>query len=113
MYQIFVGEIGISRKVFLWELRWWEVNSILRGYRRRQRTLCDVLRWQTWLLASTQVKLDDAGVKCSQDLIKFPWDEEDDEEEEEEEPVGISKEEEERLKNLILQENKKRKSASI
>lgn len=113
MYQIFVGEIGISRKVFLLELRWWEVNSILKGYRRRQRTLCDVLRWQTWLLASTQVKLDEVGVKCSQDLINFPWDEENDEEEEEEEPAIMSADEEQRLKDLILQENLKRKSASI
>lgn len=30
-----VGEIGISRREFLYEVQWWEVNRIIRGYRRR------------------------------------------------------------------------------
>ena len=32
-----VGEIGIPRDQFLYGLEWWEINSILRGYRRRDR----------------------------------------------------------------------------
>ena len=30
-----VGEIGISRHEFYYELRWWEVRAIIRGYRKR------------------------------------------------------------------------------
>ena len=30
-----MGEIGISRKEFFYELQWWEVNAIIRGYRKR------------------------------------------------------------------------------
>ena len=30
-----VGEIGISRREVLYELQWWEVHRIIRGYRRR------------------------------------------------------------------------------
>ena len=32
-----MGEIGIPRDQFLYGLVWWEINSILRGYRRRDR----------------------------------------------------------------------------
>lgn len=109
MYGTFVGEIGINRETFLFQLSWWEVNSILKGYRRRHKTLCDMVRWQSWFLASTQCKLEDAGIKCSQDILKFPWDEEEDDEEEEGDDTSpITKEEEERLQELIRQENKRR-----
>lgn len=32
-----MGEIGIPRHEFLYELTWWEINSIKRGYRKRNR----------------------------------------------------------------------------
>ncbi len=32
-----MGEIGISRHEFLYELTWWEIDSIKRGYRKRNR----------------------------------------------------------------------------
>ena len=32
-----VGEIGISRREFLYDLRFWEVDCIIKGYRRRNR----------------------------------------------------------------------------
>jgi hypothetical protein len=34
---LLVGEIGISRREFLYELRFWEVRRIIRGYRRRDK----------------------------------------------------------------------------
>ena len=34
LFQLLVGEIGIERNVFYYELRWWEVKSIVRGYRK-------------------------------------------------------------------------------
>ena len=30
-----MGEIGFPRREFLHELRWWEILSIIRGYRKR------------------------------------------------------------------------------
>ena len=30
-----MGEIGISRREFLYELKWWEIKSIIRGYNAR------------------------------------------------------------------------------
>jgi len=32
-----VGEIGIPRHEFLYDLRFWEVRRIIRGYRRRNK----------------------------------------------------------------------------
>lgn len=32
-----VGEIGIPRREFLYDLQFWEVRRIVRGYRRRDR----------------------------------------------------------------------------
>ena len=32
-----VGEIGIPRREFLYDIRFWEVRRIIRGYRQRDR----------------------------------------------------------------------------
>lgn len=32
-----MGEIGIARREFLYDLRFWEVRRIIRGYRNRDR----------------------------------------------------------------------------
>lgn len=32
-----MGEIGIPRREFLYELQFWEVQRIIKGYRRRDR----------------------------------------------------------------------------
>ena len=33
-----MGEIGIPRREFLNELKWWEVKSLVRGYHARQHS---------------------------------------------------------------------------
>ena len=35
MYQLFVGEIGITPGTFRYGLKWWEIKSIIRGYNAR------------------------------------------------------------------------------
>ena len=32
-----MGEIGIARREFLYDIQFWEVRRIIRGYRRRDR----------------------------------------------------------------------------
>ena len=32
-----MGEIGIQRREFLYDIRFWEVRRIIRGYRKRDR----------------------------------------------------------------------------
>ena len=35
IYQLIVGEIGIERRTFLYDIQFWEVRRIIKGYRRR------------------------------------------------------------------------------
>ena len=78
LYQLLVGEIGIPRREFLYELNFQEVKLIIRGYRKRERTNCNMIRWQTfWLLHNGMADLKKAGINVPEDLISFPWDKED------------------------------------
>jgi len=76
LFQLLVGEIGISRHEFYYELRWWEVKAIVRGYNRRYRNMWSATRWETYNIMSAQAgteALKKAGVYKPTDLIKFPW----------------------------------------
>ena len=38
-----MGEIGISRKEFLYDIRFWEARRIIRGYRKRGKIFMQLL----------------------------------------------------------------------
>lgn len=64
-----MGEIGIDRLTFLYELRLWEINAIVKGYRKRAHTQWESTRWQTFcILCSLGAKL-----SSPRDLLTFPW----------------------------------------
>lgn len=69
-----MGEVGIPRSEFLYELRLWEINAIIRGYRRRAHTLWEATRWQTFCIVGAL----GAGKDFSRpsDLMAFPWEDE-------------------------------------
>ena len=69
-----MGEVGIPRSEFLFELRLWEINAIIRGYRRRAHTLWEATRWQTFCIVGAL----GAGKDFSRpsDLMAFPWEDE-------------------------------------
>jgi hypothetical protein len=70
-----VGEIGFPRREFLYEVSFWEIRRIIKGYRMRQRTFCDMMRWQTWYLLQPHVKPN--TIKTPSDLATFPlWEKE-------------------------------------
>ena len=74
-----MGEIGFPRREFLHDIRWWEVNSIVRGYNNRHRQLWSATRWQTYNLMSATCggkAMNEAGIYKPTDLIEFPWDKE-------------------------------------
>ena len=77
-----VGEIGISRREFLYDLRFWEVRRIVRGYRRRDRLKHQLLA--ECVYADIHVMRDPNG-KTVADM--FPMLFEDDEEYIEEPPI--------------------------
>ena len=45
---MFVGEIGIPRREFLYEIRGWEARRILKGYQRRHILMYQLQRMQVW-----------------------------------------------------------------
>jgi hypothetical protein len=67
-----VGEIGYNRREFLYELVWWEIKSIIKGYRRRNKTELECNRLFTYyILCAMGAKIDKP-----EDLQKFSWDDE-------------------------------------
>ena len=77
-----MGEIGIPRREFLYDLRFWEVRRIIRGYRRR-----DWLKHQLLaeiVYAATFAMRDPKG-KTVSDMFPMLFD--DDEEEDDEPPI--------------------------
>lgn len=72
MYSILVGEIGIDRHELLYELRLWEIRSILSGYRRRDRVQWETIRWQTWCILNAL----GAKIHSLADLLPLPWEDE-------------------------------------
>lgn len=76
----FVGEIGIPRQEFLYDLNHVDLIQIERGYDRRHRQTWGIARWQTYLLMSVSMAdLKKAGIYKPTDLLKFPWDKSDEE----------------------------------
>ena len=73
-----MGEIGIPRREFLYDIRFWEVRRIIRGYRRR-----DLLKHQLMaecVYAATYAMRDPKG-KTVADMFPmlFEYDDDDDE----------------------------------
>ena len=74
MYQLFVGEIGIPRHEFLHELRWWEINSIIRGYRNRDKLK---LQMMAECVYASMFAMRDPEGKRVEDLFPMLFEEED------------------------------------
>lgn len=72
-----MGEIGIDRREYLYELEYCEVMLIARGYSHRNREMWSATRWQTYnLMCVSMADLKRAGIYRPTDLMKFPWEEE-------------------------------------
>ena len=71
-----MGEIGIDRDRFLYGLRHWEIQAIIRGYRRRQRPSWEQARLNAFYIMSAMADLSKAGIRSDRDLITFPWEKE-------------------------------------
>lgn len=72
-----MGEIGIPRREYLYELEYWEVVLIVRGYFRKSREMWSATRWQTYNLMAAQVggkQLSENGINSVHDLLPLPWD---------------------------------------
>ena len=70
-----MGEIGIPRREFLYDLRFWEVRRIIRGYRRRHRLTHQLLA--ECVYAATFSMRDPQG-KTVEDMFPSLFDDDDD-----------------------------------
>jgi hypothetical protein len=112
----FVGEIGIPRREYLFELDYVDIVQIERGYERRQRHRWSATRWQTFCLMNAFAGGDAMkknGIHTPQDLIHFPWDTAaDDDDDGTTSGGGITEKEAERLRELMRRENAARAAAA-
>ena len=76
-----MGEIGIPRREFLYDLRFWEVRRIIRGYRQRDRLKHQLIA--ECVYAATYAMRDPKG-KTVADMFPMLFD---DEEEHDEPPI--------------------------
>ena len=98
-----MGEIGFPRKEFLYELVWWEVKSIIRGYNARHHA-----GWEQARLIAYNAHYCMGSKETPptvNEWIKFPWEcklTNDDGT-----PAMPTDEEVERLRQLMREENEK------
>jgi len=69
-----VGEIGIPRREFLYDLRFWEVRRIIRGYRHRDRLKHQLMA--ECVYAATYAMRDPNG-KTVEDMFPMLFDDDD------------------------------------
>ena len=81
-----MGEIGIPRREFLYDLQFWEVRRIVRGYRRRDRLKHQLMAECAY--AAIFAMRDPKG-KTARDLFPALFEDDDDEKE----PVMLSDDE--------------------
>ena len=70
-----VGEIGVSRHEFLYDLRFWEVDAIIKGYRRRNRLTHQLL---AEIVYTTTYSMRDPKGKTVEGMFPMLFEEEED-----------------------------------
>ena len=101
-----MGEIGIPRREFLYDLRFWEVRRIVRGYRNRNRLTNQLLAESVY--ATIHVMRDPKG-KTPRDIFPslFPTDDVD-----ATDSAPIDDKEVARLRQMMREENARLQQSS-
>lgn len=97
-----MGEIGIPRREFLYDIQFWEVRRIIRGYRRRDRLKHQLLAECAY--AAIFATRDPEG-KTVKSMFPSLFDDDD--------APPMSKEDEEELIQLLAASNKKKQDAGV
>ena len=100
-----VGEIGIPRREFLYDLQFWEVRRIVRGYRRRDRLKHQLMAECAY--AAIFAMRDPKG-KTARDLFPALFEDDDDNDE----PVMLSDDDIAELQADIVAWNEKQGNGS-
>ena len=92
-----MGEIGVPRREFLYELRFWEVDAIIKGYRRRNRLTHQLL---AEIVYTTMYINRDPKGKTLEGMFSMLFDDDDDSDE----PI-MTKEDSDELQQLMVDLN--------
>jgi hypothetical protein len=106
-----VGEIGIPIHDYYYELKWWELQAIERGYNLRHKEQWSAIRWMTFNIMAVMpyVDLKKACIRNPIDLLPFPWDNIDTDGS----AVNLPSDEEiKRMQQLMREENAKREKGT-
>jgi hypothetical protein len=106
-----VGEIGIPIHDYYYELKWWELQAIERGYSLRHKEQWSAIRWMTFNIMAVMpyVDLKKACIRNPIDLLPFPWDNIDTDGS----AVNLPSDEEiKRMQQLMREENAKREKGT-
>ena len=95
---MFVGEYGIPRREFLYDIRFWEAKRIIRGYRRRNILQYQLQRIQAW---ASMFCMGNPNRKSPSDIFKLYFDDD------EEDIPPISEEDQAELQALMAAENER------
>lgn len=103
-----MGEIGIPRCEYLYDLEYWEIVLIVRGYFRKSREMWSATRWQTYnLMCVSMADLKKVGIYRPTDLIRFPWEKDIPEAG----AAGPTKQEVEEMRRMMMEENARAEAA--
>ncbi len=71
-----VGEIGVDRRTFLYEMSFWEIKRVVRGYGSRLAKKISNTRMLAYLITAYNgmTDLKKAGVYNIHDFYPLPWD---------------------------------------
>lgn len=69
-----MGEIGIDRREYLYELKYWEILLISRGYQKRQHPAWEQARLMAYCAAHAMGSKEPPPPP--KDWIRFPWESE-------------------------------------
>lgn len=95
-----MGEIGIPRREFLYDLRFWEIRRIIRGYRQRDRLKHQLMAECVY---TSIYSMRDPQGKTVADMFPMLFNDEDDDDE-----PPITKEDVENLQQLMADINAQR-----
>lgn len=99
-----MGEIGIPRREFLYDLRFWEVRRIVRGYRNRDRLKHQLMAECAF---SAMFAMRDPKGKTPRDIFPSLFQDDDDATD----AAPIDDKEVDRLRQMMREENERLKNA--
>ena len=100
-----MGEIGIPRREFLYDLRFWEVRRIVRGYRNRDRLKHQLMAECAY---AAMFAMRDPKGKTPRDIFPSLFQ---DDEEDATDAAPIDDKEVARLRQMMREENERLKNA--